>query len=151
MKPEIDGQTANKLDQHKRSQKQRYDRRSQPLSPLVSGQAIRMKLPGNNEWSLGRCITTLPNRSYEVEVAGRRFRRNRRQLRTTAEKSPPQTTAEIGTPGEITDNAELSETHLQDPSVPHVSEDVLPPEHMEPRRSSRVTKPPIWHKDYTLN
>ena len=79
IKSEIDGQTANKLDQHKRSQKQRYDRRSQPLSPLVSGQAIRIKLPGNNEWSLGRCITTLPNRSYEVEVAGRRFRRNRRQ------------------------------------------------------------------------
>lgn len=94
LQPEVDGQTANKLAHHKRIQKQQYDRRSRPLPPLSLGQAIRMKLPGKNKWSLGRCVTILPNRSYEVDVAGRRYRRNRRQLRTTAEESPPAMTPE---------------------------------------------------------
>ena len=52
-----------------------------------------MKLPGDKKWSLGSCVKALPNRSYEVEVAGRRYRRNRRHLRTTTE-APPHATLE---------------------------------------------------------
>ena len=46
-----------------------------------------MRLPGDRRWSLGQCRRVLGHRSYEVEVNGSRYRRNRRQLRSTAE--PP--------------------------------------------------------------
>ena len=48
-----------------------------------------MKLPDETKWFLRSCVKILPNRSYEVEVAGRHDRRNRRQLRRTAETPPP--------------------------------------------------------------
>ena len=48
-----------------------------------------MKLPGDTHWSLGTCIRKLDNSSFEVEVSGRRYRRNRRHLRATNELSPP--------------------------------------------------------------
>ena len=51
-----------------------------------------MKLPGDTKWSLGSCVEALPNRSYEVEVTGRRYHRNRRQLRMA--ETPPHTTLE---------------------------------------------------------
>ena len=48
-----------------------------------------MKLPGDNRWSLGTCVRALDNRSFEVEVCGRRYRRKRRHLRATKEMAPP--------------------------------------------------------------
>ena len=93
--------------------------------PLQPDQAIRMKLLGDTKWSLGSCVKTLPNRSYEVEVAGRRYRRNRRHLRTTAEIPPspsleedashhlPQTTK----PPSTSQDAELIIDHDQPAAV----------------------------------
>ncbi|KAK2547366.1 hypothetical protein P5673_032734, partial [Acropora cervicornis] len=78
----------DKLAKQKAIQKERYNAKSRPLTPLQPDQAIRMKLPGDTKWSLGSCVKAFPNRSYEVKVAGRRYRRNRRQLRTTAEIPP---------------------------------------------------------------
>ena len=92
LEPKVDSQTGDKLAKRKAIQEQRYNKKSQPIAPLQPGRAIRMKLPGDTKWSLGSCVKILPNRSYEVEVAGRRYRRNRRQLRTTAE-TPPSTLA----------------------------------------------------------
>ena len=95
----------------------RVRQRSHPLPPLKPGQAVRMKLPGSSNWSLGSCITSLPNRSYEVEIAGRRHRRTRRHLRTTAE-TPPSTS-----PEQPEDNDNNSET----PDLPiHDTEDNHP-------------------------
>ena len=88
LEPKVDHQTREKLAKQKAIQKERYDTKSRQLMPLQPDQAIRMKLPGDTKWSLGSCVKTLPNRSYEVEVAGRHYRRNRRQLRTTAEIPP---------------------------------------------------------------
>ena len=90
LQPKVDNHTAEKLANRKQIQEQRYNKKSQPLPSLQPGQAIRMKLPGDPKWSLGSCVKVLRNRSYEVEVAGRCYRRNRRQLRTTAESPPPQ-------------------------------------------------------------
>ena len=56
--------------------------------PLKVGEAIRMKLPREQKWSLGCCSCLLDWRSYEVQVDGRCFRRNHPQLSSTLKPSP---------------------------------------------------------------
>ena len=51
------------------------------LKPLASGDAIRMKLQGQDTWTLGQCTKKLSNRSYVGFVQGHTFKRNRRHLR----------------------------------------------------------------------
>ena len=55
--------------------------------PLKVGEAIRMKLPGEQKWSFGCCSCLLDRRSYEVQVDGRCFRRNHPQLCSTLKPS----------------------------------------------------------------
>jgi len=93
LKPQLDSETEAKLAQRNQKQELQYNKKSQRLPPIQPGRAIRMKLPGDTQWSLGSCIQALPNRSYEVEVVGRHYRHDRRQLRTTAE-APPHTRLE---------------------------------------------------------
>ena len=90
LKPGVHEAISTKLHHRKAIQKQNYDKGSHPLSPLKPGQAVCMKLPGSNSWLLGSCVHSLPDCSYEVEVAGRPNRHNGRHLRTTAE-TPPST------------------------------------------------------------
>ena len=90
--------TAIKLAEWKAKQAQQYNKKFRPLMALKCGQAIRMRLPGREEWSLGTCTRALGNRSYEVEVCGRRYRRNRRQLRLTPETAPPMSPVELNPP-----------------------------------------------------
>ena len=88
LEQKVEHHTRDKLAKQKAIQEERYNTKSRPLMPLEADQAIRMKLPGDTKWSLGNCVKTLPNHSYEVKVTGRRYRRNRRQLRATAEIPP---------------------------------------------------------------
>ena len=81
--------TTSNLAARKRLQCRQYNRGIKNLAPLKAGDAIRMKLPGEKKWSLGHCTRPLGRRSYEVEVEGRHFRRNRRQLRSTIEPCSP--------------------------------------------------------------
>ena len=66
--------TREKCQRRNRKSKQeyrrRYDTQSMPLKELSVGQAVRMKLPGRNTWSLGVCRRVLGQRSYIVVVAG---------------------------------------------------------------------------------
>ena len=52
------------------------------------GEAIRMKLPGEQKWRLGCCSPLLDRRLYEVQVDGQSFHRNHHQLHSTLEPSP---------------------------------------------------------------
>ena len=88
LEQKVEHQTRDKLAKQNAIQEERYNTKRRPLMPLEEDQAIRMKLPGDTKWSLGSCVKTLPNHSYEVIVAGRRYRRNRGQLRTTADIPP---------------------------------------------------------------
>ena len=111
-----------------------------------------MKLPGDTKWSLGSCVKTLSNRSYEVEVAGGHYRRNRRQLRLTAETPPPPSVEE-----------DFPQSHQQTPKPPTTGQEIeLTPKHDQPttitsqppvqlRRSTRIKKTPAWHDDYVMN
>ena len=110
-----------------------------------------MKLPGDTKWSLGSCVKALPNRSYEVEVAGRRYRRNRRKLRTTTE-APPHTTLEDppNNDADVTSPVNSQET-TQPTRCRDDTSGVTPEPVTQPRRSTRVRKPPAWHDDYLMN
>ena len=152
LEPKVDHKTSDKLAKQKAIQKERYNAKRRPLTPLHPDQAIRMKLPRDTKWSLGSCVKALPNRSYEVEVAGRRYRRNRRQVRTTAEiplsssleddssHHLPQTTR----PPNANQKSDLITDHDNPAAVPSLPAVQL-------RRSSRSRKPPAWHNDYVMH
>ena len=80
--------TARSLAARKRLQCKQYNRDTKNLINLKAGAAIRMKLPGQQKWSLGRCSRLLGRRSYEVQVDALFFRRNRHQLHSTLQPPP---------------------------------------------------------------
>ena len=141
LKPQLDSETEAKLAQRKQKQELQYNKKSQPLLPIQPGRAIRKKLPGDTKWSLGSCVKALPNRSYEVEVAGRRYRRKRRQLRTTAD-APPHTTLEDlpNNDADVTSPVNRQET-TQPTRCRDETSGVTPEPVSQPRRSTRVRKP----------
>lgn len=57
-----------------------YNRGSRPLDSISAVDAIRMRLPGRQEWSPGVCLKEFSPRSYLVDVGGRTYQRNHRQL-----------------------------------------------------------------------
>ena len=115
-----------------------------------------MKLPGDTKWSLGSCVKILPNHSYEVEVAGHRYRCNRRQLRTTAEIPPrlsvqqdlPHNHPETTKPPSASHDTELAIDHGQPVTVPTT---MTSQPAVQLRRSSHIRKTPAWHDDYVIN
>ena len=80
LRPEIPQSTGERLTARKEMQTKYYNRNTRKLAELHVGDNIRMILPGDRRWSLGQCRRVLGHRSYEVEVNGARYRRNRRQL-----------------------------------------------------------------------
>ncbi|XP_043204956.1 uncharacterized protein K02A2.6-like [Amphibalanus amphitrite] len=77
------------LARQKARQASYYDRKARPLPPLIPGQSIRMRLPGQITWSPGICLRDAGPRSYWVRVDGVTYRRNRRQLLSTSDPPPP--------------------------------------------------------------
>ena len=93
-----------------------------------------MRLPGEKEWSLGQVIGDVGNRSYQVEVNGKQYRRNRRWLRATPETLEPSETIE---------QTETSSVALPQPLV--LPTPVVPE---PPSRPTRERHPPLWLQDY---
>jgi len=71
---------ARALNHQKQRQQHYYDLHTRPLKPLVPGESVRMRLPGEKVWSPGICAGLVGPRSYEVRVGDRTFVRNRRHL-----------------------------------------------------------------------
>ena len=63
----------------KRRQQYYANQHTKPLTPIESGDTIRMRLPGKKRCSVGTCIRQVAPRSY-VNVDGATYPRNRRQL-----------------------------------------------------------------------
>ena len=144
--------TARNLAARKRLQCRQYNRGIRNLAPLKAGHAIRMKLLGEKKWSLGHCTRPLGRRSYKVEVEGRRYRRNRRQVRSTLVSSPvpscptdePRQAENVPEfPPEHTDTQapeiEVNEAISPTPSVPD-SADPIPA--FQPRSTFRESQTP---------
>jgi hypothetical protein len=113
-----------KLAARKTRQIRHYNKTHHPPKPLKKGQAIRMKLPNATKWTLGTCTRVLDNRSYlyKVDVSGRKYERNRRQLRTSQERPPTPPVA--GMDPEIGPEQSSRETEnrsiVNEPNLEHV-------------------------------
>ena len=81
-----DGYHDKKIAQ--KAQIEQYNKSMHHLNPLAPGDTIRMKLPGQDTWTLGERTKKLSNRSYVVLVQGHTYRRNRRDLRLVYENLP---------------------------------------------------------------
>ena len=71
---------AQALQGQKVKQQQYYNRNAKDLSPIQTGETVRMRLPGQSTWTPGVCTGPCGPRS---KVGDRQFRRNRRQLLLT--------------------------------------------------------------------
>ena len=127
----------------KRRQQYYYNRAAKPLKTITPGETVRMKLPGQDTWSPGTCTEKLENRSYMVKVGDTVYRHNRRHIQKTNE--PP--IAVHPKAGELLPTA--PEDNLATPSNPSSEAPITDHEEsMAPRRSSRICRTPVWHKDY---
>ena len=86
--PEVvpNADVAAKMEWSKEAQAAQYNEKARYLPPIDPGTAIRMKRPNEQEWSPAVCIRPIAPQSYVVESGGKKYRRNRRQLRMTGEK-----------------------------------------------------------------
>ncbi len=93
----------------KRRQQYYANQQTKPLTPIESGDTIRIRLPVKKRWSIGTCIRQVAPRSYNVNVDGATYRRNHRQLLRAGEfpvrdpleyngsyRNDPQTTDDTG-------------------------------------------------------
>ena len=97
-----------------------YDRSAKDLDTLTSGDCVRIQpFAPSTVWRLGRVLTPIDARSYEVQMdSGGVLRRNRRHLRRA-----PMETVDHGHPGTIptqtdTRTVPLSDTNTHTRSVP---------------------------------
>ena len=132
----------------KEQQKERYDKKSKDLQPLTPGENVRMKLPGEKIWSPAVCTKKLSNRSYVVQAGSQTYRRNRRQIRRTAEPSFPEATAEepeteqpAPTEGTPKPTQDLAPTPVA-PTTPPVQTPQQPVPSQSPVKSQTPTKAP---------
>ena len=130
-------QDCHDLLANKARQEYYYNRTAKPLPPLETGDSVRIRLPGKTTLSAGTCVGQCPEpRSYDVEVDGAKYRRNRRDILLTKEQVPEQ---------EWLDEFESANTPVDDKA----EEDKIEEEfEAGPRRSGRLKRTPVWMKDY---
>jgi hypothetical protein len=145
LKPTLIEGVTKKMEKGKEKQKKYFDRQSRKLKRLSAGDVIRMRCPGDSRWSLGKVIEVMGFRSYLVEVNGRRYRRNRRHLRTTAEQLPLQT--------ELSDADEplTGDESIEDPPEVDTMGGQRHGEDGNVRRSGRSHRAPKRFEDYECN
>ena len=140
LEPRVITNVPKMIEMRKQKQKHYYDQHTHKLPKLDNGDAIRMRLPGEKEWSLGQVIGDVGNRSYQVEVNGKQYRQNHRWLRATPETLEP---SEASKPTELIKQTETSSVALPQPLV--LPTPVVPE---PPSRPTRERHPPLWLQDY---
>ena len=140
LEPNVIDEVHRKIQRRKQKQKRNHDRDARELPPLNRGDAIRMRLPGDVHWTLGRILRYAGPRSYLVTVNGRTYRRNRRHLRTTTEHAPldPELELELE-PAAQAEPAAQPENRLAPDAAPRPQ-----PLH----RPTRQRKPPPRFEDF---
>ena len=130
MDPHVPSCVPQKIVKAKEDQAKYYNRNVKTLPELASGQAVRMKLPGETVWTKGVCLKALGDRSYHVKVKGAVYRRNRRQLYATNEDPP---TEEKNRPNDDLDESSIPEMRRRE---------------NQRNRPRRIRRPPYWLNDY---
>ena len=107
-----------KMKMQKEKQAFYYDRGSKKLSNLKPQQSVRIKTPGQRKWSRGVCLGKAGLRSYDVEVNGQIYRRNRRHLLDTMELPIADNTIEDNTGTTVTnENGECKSSTIPESTV----------------------------------
>ena len=129
-----------------------YNRQARDLPPIIVGDAVRMRLPGEKRWTVGRCTGMQGPRSYRIQVGETEYRRNRRHLRQGGElpiADPPTDPPPAGagdTRANTPPNGSVPDSESRDEPEPETESDPQAPnvERSEPqlRRSSRSRRPP---------
>ena len=136
LEPRVITNVPKMIEMRKQKQKHYYDQHTHELPKLDNSDAVRMRLPGEKEWSLGQVIGDVGNRSYQVEVNGKQYRRNHRWLRATPETKTSE-------PTELIEQTEMSSVALPQPLV--LPTPVVPE---PPSRPTCERHPPLWLQDY---
>ena len=170
LKPQLVVDVPRERKALKDAQRLQYNKSSHQLAPIAPGSSIRMKLPNQDNWTLGECTKKLAKRSYLVVVNGQTYRRNRRALRVVNE-CPPLPERDTPMPlhsreaskslPPVDDNVPQNEDapHHEDPvamrDTPSIdvspSRAVLAPTRVETspvRRGTRARKLPAYLADY---
>ena len=142
----------------KRRQQYYANQHTKPLTPIESGDTIRMRLPGKKRWSVGTCIRQVAQRSYNVNVDGAAYRRNRRQLLCAGEcpvrdpleynessRDDPPTTDD---PGAVSIDPVLRDGPMSGHDDQMGGQEPVPTVVPGPRHSSRETRRPSHLSDY---
>ena len=81
-------QVQERLHERQEQQKQHYDKHAQDLPPLIPGDPVTVQNHINKQWSPAVIRSICPEpRSYIIKSHnGRVFRRNRRDIRSTAQR-----------------------------------------------------------------
>ena len=98
--PKIEERTEDKLKERKAKQEHYYNRGTRELTELQPGDTVRMKpLPTDRQklWKKGVVVKQVAPRSYEVDLQGSVYRRNRRHL-VKIKESPSQPEPELSQP-----------------------------------------------------
>lgn len=166
LKPKLAVNVSRDRAANKKAQCAQYNRSAHYLAPIALGSAIRMKLPGDETWTLGECTKQLSHRSYAVLINGHVYRRNRRALRVVDERLPaslldssraaPSTHREESRPEESPsweDSAppDDSPTHEDASCREDVELTPVTPARVTPsptRRETRARRPPAYLADY---
>ena len=102
-----------------------------------------MKLPGGTQWSQAVVSSKIAPRSYKVEVNGRFYRRNRKQLRST--KEPLQKSLSEMDEDDLTTSNNLPEQTQRSPASTQTKAATTPPRphlFLSPRTTELSTRPP---------
>ena len=77
----------SRLKQRQDRQRHDYNRRSRRLPALKEGDIVWVEplVPGQNKWKTGKVITKDGVNSFIVEIGGKRYRRNRVNLRLASQ------------------------------------------------------------------
>ena len=113
------------------------------LNPLAPGDAVRMKLPGEDTWTLGECTKKLSNRSYVVLGQGHTYRRNRCHLVLSLKAGPMSRTMPRSETRMPMSELPPSEERMPIQDTPQPRVDSTPM-----RRGTRTRKPPAFLADY---
>ncbi|KAI8493812.1 hypothetical protein Bbelb_281590 [Branchiostoma belcheri] len=113
LEPKVVQDVPHSITERKARTKRRYDEGARSLPPLQPGQQVRVEVAPNRktaEWRSGTLVQRVSPRSYEVEVDGANYRRNRKHIRETTEEPKPSTDEETTAPATPESTAETTAT-----------------------------------------
>lgn len=150
-----------------KKQEEYFNRKVQPLQPLKPGDVVRVKpyVKGDKIWKKATVLERLDTRSYHIDVGGEVRRRNRFDLKKTAETAPftPYRSQQIPPPVEQPEPSRSSPSKQAPPSSPPQlqvispetpkavtsASTVAPQTPVRKTRSGRVVRTPLKLRDFS--